>query len=107
MRCPALTCKNELDIVFLLDGSGSLGASGWKAEIKAATTFVDAFSVSGAKANMAVILYSGPRYWSGVYKCWAQNSKAVDIEKDCKIKTITHFTADMAAVKKKITNMPT
>jgi len=105
MRCPALTCKNELDIVFLLDGSGSLGESGWKAEIKAATTFVDAFSVSGAKANMAVILYSGPRYWSGVYKCWAQNSKAVDIEKDCKIKTITHFTADMAAVKKKITDL--
>merc|ERR1719387_1973438 len=91
MRCPALTCKNELDIVFLLDGSGSLGETGWKAEIKAATTFVDAFSVSGAKANMAVILYSGPRYWSGVYKCWAQNSKAVDIEKDCKIKTITHL----------------
>merc|ERR1719171_452749 len=105
MRCPALTCKNELDIVFLLDGSGSLGETGWKAEIKAATTFVDAFSVSGAKANMAVILYSGPRYWSGVYKCWAQNSKAVDIEKDCKIKTITHFTADMAAVKKKITDL--
>merc|ERR1719487_383818 len=104
-RCPPLKCKRELDVVFLIDGSGSLGQTGWDAEIKAAETFVDAFSVSGAKANMAVILYSGPRYWSGVYKCWGQNSKAVDMEKDCKIKTITHFTSDMAAVKKKITDL--
>ena len=34
-------CKKELDIVFLIDGSGSLGSAGWKAEIKAAETFVD------------------------------------------------------------------
>merc|ERR1719217_610197 len=102
MRCPALTCKNELDVVFLLDGSGSLGETGWKAEIKAAETFVDAFSGSGAKANMAVILFSGPRYWSGVYKCWRRSATAIDMENDCKLKTITHFSADMADVKKKI-----
>jgi len=102
MRCPPLKCKQELDVVFLLDGSGSLGESGWKAEIKAAETFVDAFSGSGAKANMAVILFSGPRYWSGVYKCWRRSSTAIDMENDCKIKTITHFSSDMADVKKKI-----
>merc|ERR1719386_509080 len=102
MRCPPLKCKQELDVVFLLDVSGSLGESGWKAEIKAAETFVDAFSGSGAKANMAVILFSGPRYWSGVYKCWRRSSTAIDMENDCKIKTITHFSSDMADVKKKI-----
>jgi len=102
MRCPPLKCKQELDVVFLLDGSGSLGETGWKAEIKAAETFVDAFSGSGAKANMAVILFSGPRYWSGVYKCWRRSATAIDMENDCKIKTITHFSADMADVKKKI-----
>merc|ERR1719453_116961 len=64
-----LACKKKLDIVFLLDGSGSLGKRGWNAEIKAAQTFVDAFSGTGAKAKMAVILYSGPRTWGGVYKC--------------------------------------
>jgi len=103
VRCPGkMECKKELDIVFLLDGSGSLGANGWKAEIKAANTFVDSFSGSGAKANMAVILYSGPRTWGGVYKCIGRNSKNVDMEKTCKIKSVTHFTSDMAAVKKKI-----
>jgi len=104
IRCPMLKCKEELDVVFLLDGSGSLGETGWKAEIKAAQTFVDAFS-EGAKANMAVILFSGPRTWSGVYKCWSKNSAAVNMETDCKIKTITHFTTDMAAVKTAIAGL--
>merc|ERR1719253_263130 len=103
-RCPPLKCKKELDIVFLIDGSGSLGSAGWKAEIKAAQTFVDAFTVTGAKAQMAVILYSGPRTWGGVWKCWARNT-AANMETDCKIKTVTTFSTDMAAVKKSITDL--
>jgi len=104
-RCSGLTCNKTLDIVFLLDGSGSLGRKGWKAEIKAAETFVDAFSGSGAQANMAVILYSGPRTWGGVYKCFAKNSKIVDMAKVCKIQTVTHFTDDLKKVKGLITGL--
>merc|ERR1719271_1989663 len=94
-----MTCDKELDIVFLLDGSGSLGQTGWNAEIKAAQMFVDAFSGTGAKANMAVILYSGPRTRGGVFKCFARNTKKVDRERICGIKMITHFTNDLAKVK--------
>jgi len=97
-----VTCKQELDVILLIDGSGSLGQTGWNAEIKAAKTFVDAFTGTGAKANMAVILYSGPRTWGGVYKCFGRNTKAVNLETVCKIKTVTHFTADMAHVKTEI-----
>lgn len=97
-----VTCDQKLDIVFLLDGSGSLGAAGWKAELKAADTFVDAFSGTGAQAEMAVVLYSGPRTWGGVFKCFGKNNKKVDMEKTCKIKSVTHFTNKMADVKKKI-----
>jgi len=75
LKQKTLTCKKELDIVFLIDGSGSLGQAGWNAEKKAAQTFVDAFSGTGAKAQMAVILYSGPRTWGGVYKCFGRNSR--------------------------------
>jgi len=98
-------CKEKLDIVFLLDGSGSLGAKGWKAEMKAAQTFVDVFSGTGAQANMAVILYSGPRTWGGVYKCFGRNRARVDQEKVCKIKTVTHFTNDMKKVKKQVAGL--
>jgi len=100
-----MTCDKELDVVLLIDGSGSLGPHGWKAEIKAAQMFVDAFSVQGTQANMAVILYSGPRTWGGVRECFAKNKRKVDREKVCGIKTVTHFTSDLPKVKELITGL--
>jgi len=100
-----LTCKQELDVILLLDGSGSLGQTGWNAEMKAAKLFVDAFAGTGAQANMAVVLYSGPRTWSGVYKCFGKNKGAVNLETVCKIKTVTHFNTDMVAVKGEIAKL--
>ena len=47
---------NDLELHCLV-----LSFFGWKAEIKAAKLFVDAFSGTGAQAKMSVILYSGPR----------------------------------------------
>jgi len=100
-RCAAktLTCHEKLDVLFLIDGSGSLGSQGWKAEIKAAEMFVDAFSGTGAQSEMAVILYSGPRTWSGVRMCTGRNSKKVDLGTFCMVKTVTHFEKDMKKVK--------
>jgi hypothetical protein len=95
-----LTCKQELDVVLLLDGSGSLGQAGWDAEMKAAKMFVGAFAGSGTQSDIAVVLYSGPRTWSGVYKCFGRTK--VDQEAVCKIKSVTHFTSDMAAVQAQI-----
>merc|ERR1719460_1639453 len=95
---PVMRCNATIDIVFLIDGSGSLGQAGWDAEIKAAKMFVDAFSGTGANAEMAVILYSGPRTWGGVRKCFAKNGGDVDMEAICKVRTITHFSNDMKKV---------
>jgi Mg-chelatase subunit ChlD len=102
---PTLTCNKALDVVLLIDGSGSLTQQGWAAELKAANTFVDAFLKAGADAQIAVILFSGPRTWSGVSKCMGKDTGAVDIEHDCKVKTITHYTNDLAKVKKLISGM--
>jgi hypothetical protein len=90
-----LQCNEMLDIMFLIDGSGSLGETGWKAEIKAAELFVDAFSGTGANAQMGVILYSGPKTWSGMRKCSSNYNY-------CEIKTVTHLTSDMSKVKELI-----
>ena len=38
------------------------------------------------------------RTWGGVFKCFAKNTKKVDREKICGIKTISHFTSDLAKV---------
>jgi len=96
------TCDDMLDVVLLIDGSGSLGQKGWDAEIKAANTFVDAFSGPRSQAQLSIVLYSGPTTWSGVYKCFAKNNRRVDMEETCKIKSVTHLTNDMAAVKQKL-----
>merc|ERR1719440_34406 len=105
MGAKTLTCNKTVDIVLLIDGSGSLGKKGWAAEIKAAQMFVDAFAGAHGKTHMAVLLYSGPRTWSGVRKCFAKNKKKVDQEKVCGIKTVTHFTEDLKKVKNLITGL--
>jgi hypothetical protein len=94
------TCTAPIDVVLLIDGSGSLGSAGWAAEIKMAETFVKAFSTGGTQAQMAVILYSGPRTWSGVRKCF--NPRVVA---DCKIDTVTPFTSDFASISDKISQL--
>merc|ERR1719161_2154486 len=44
------------------------------------------------------MLYSGPRTWSGVYKCIGKSVDSVDMKKDCSIDTVEHFTSDMAKI---------
>jgi len=95
-----MSCNRSLDVVLLIDGSGSLGKEGWAASIKASQTFVDAFIGSG-KANMAVILFSGPKTWSGVDLCVGKSTKAVSL-KSCGIITVSHFTQDLKKLKQKI-----
>jgi len=100
-RCPVdLKCNRSLDVVLLIDGSGSLGKKGWAAEIMAANRFIDAFSQSGGHANMAVLLFSGPQTWGLYSKCAGENAGKNNIKPEtCGIKTVTHFTTDMKKVK--------
>jgi hypothetical protein len=98
-----LTCNRTLDVIILIDGSGSLGKEGWQAEIKAVKMFIEAFSNAG-KASMAVILFSGPRTWSGVSKCTGKNDAAVKLE-DCGIITVSHFTDDLDKVDQLVTGL--
>jgi hypothetical protein len=92
-----LKCNRSLDVVLLLDGSGSLGKAGWAAEVSAAKHFIRAFNSAGDKVNMAVILFSGPRTWSGVAKCIGGSTASASLEA-CDIHTVTHFTTDLKKV---------
>jgi Mg-chelatase subunit ChlD len=104
-RCEALPeCNRTLDVILLIDGSGSLGQEGWDAEIKAAKTFVGAFKSAEGKVQMSVLLFSGPRTWSGVYKCTGKSTSGVSLE-DCGIKTVTHFTTDLDNVDTLLTGL--
>lgn len=98
-----LECNTTLDVILLIDGSGSLGKKGWDAEIKAAKAFVDAFKAA-KKIEMAVILFSGPRTWGGVYRCVGGNVQATSLA-SCGIVQVTHFTDDLDSVSSKIAGL--
>jgi len=102
---PAMKCKATLDIILLIDGSGSLGTTGWEAEKKAASMFVDSFRLANADTQIGVILYSGPTTWGGVWKCFGRSVASVNLETVCKIKTVTPFSSNLLDVKSKIEAM--
>merc|ERR1719506_1224470 len=98
---PLMTCDKELDVVLMLDGSGSLGQKGWDAEMKAAQNFLTVFGGEKAKAQISVLLFSGPRTWSGVYKCMGKGAGKINLE-ECGIKTVTHFSNNIKNVKQRV-----
>lgn len=103
-----MQCDKTMDVILLLDGSGSLGKTGWNAEIHAAKMIVDAFKVNAedeSKANLAILLYSGPSTWGGVYRCTGPSTAKVDVEKTCKIKVVQHFSRNMKKVETLITSL--
>merc|ERR1719440_2123113 len=87
----------------MLDGSGSLGKKGWDAIVEAAVNFLSAFASDDAKAQVAMILFSGPQNLEAVRRCTGKSKKNVDL-KECGIKTITHFMHDMKRAKNLILN---
>mmetsp|Transcript_8021 Transcript_8021/g.24368 ORF Transcript_8021/g.24368 Transcript_8021/m.24368 type:complete len:575 (+) Transcript_8021:2-1726(+) len=105
MRSPdkPLICKSKVDVVLLLDGSGSVGSSGWAATKEFAKKFVQAFDGPNTDAQVSVILFSGPYAWPDMKKCAGQSGTGdLDMEKTCKIKIVQHFSDDMVATGAKI-----
>jgi len=111
-RCPVynkngvLACSARLDVIMLLDASGSLGRKGWNAEVTAATNFLESFdggAKSAKEAQVSVIRYSGPRTWRGVRKCTSP-SRRVSL-RNCKIQMVTHFTEDIKKVRELVNDL--
>jgi hypothetical protein len=97
-------CKSKMDLVLLLDGSGSIGASGWRETKKFASSLVDAFE--GEDVQLALILFSGPRNWDDYQKCNGPDAtKIKDQLKTCGVKIIHHFTNDTKMTRKEIAAM--
>jgi len=93
-----VTCESMLDVVVLLDGSGSLGENGWEQTKRAGEMFVGALHGGENHVKVSVILFSGPTSWSQYYACTGASQGATpDLKDDCGIDIVQHFTADMGA----------
>merc|ERR1719375_237496 len=95
-----------MDIILLLDGSGSMGTNGWAAQKELSKTFIQAFDTPfGVDAQIAMILYSAPRTWSGYKKCFAKNTPQDERDAACNVRTVSHYTKDMKGLETKLAGL--
>jgi hypothetical protein len=86
-----LTCNSEVDVVLLLDGSGSLGRRGWKVVTATAAAIAMALKGSnGTRAKLVVTVFSGPDQWSDIDKCLFPSRDSMGLA--CGTKPLTHFS---------------
>jgi len=93
----ALRCMTKLDVVLLMDGSGSVSEEGWVATIEVGKMLAESFLVAQTGTQVAVLLYSGPSSWAGYQKC-ASGEGSVDLSTDCNMQWASHFTTDPSAL---------
>jgi len=78
---PTLRCESRLDVILVIDGSGSLGQTGWDASIKAGAMLARAFGRGQEEVRIAVLLFSYHSEW------------------------VQHFSTDFEAAAAKIENL--
>merc|ERR1719409_1231401 len=96
-----LHCKEMIDVIVLLDASGSIGKKGWEATKQVGETIVSAFNTGDDAAQISVLEFSGPKTWAAYYKC--MDGSTTDFEGDCNIKWLSHWSAATADVAASIT----
>jgi len=91
---PTVVCQSKLDLVLLLDGSGSLKSTGWKQTVEFGQMFINSLTGGENHVQLSVILFSGPTRWSVASKCTGSSNPAPTL-KECGIQIVQHFTTDM------------
>jgi len=100
-----LQCHSKVDVVIVVDGSGSLGWYGWRMSKYATEKLVDQFSAS-SDAEIAVLVYGGPHSMAEYLKCAGlDKSTAVNMETECRMIWKGHLTDDIATVKANVAAM--
>jgi hypothetical protein len=92
MTGPTLKCESKLDVVIVLDGSGSLGSRGWKATQVMGKMLVDAFK--DANAQVGVILFSGPTNSRTLRQCFMGTTTP----ENCGTTWVEHFQTGAAKI---------
>jgi hypothetical protein len=86
------TCNKTADIVFLIDGSGSLGADAFADELTFASNFAKGFEKQDT-TNFSVIVFSGPYTWGDFYRClYSSDGMSKEVMKStCGLEIVQHF----------------
>jgi len=96
-----LHCNSNVDVVIVMDGSASLGWYGWKQSTVIASNLVRALNGS---AQVAFLLFSGPMTWDAYQRCTGQKKGTYDLDKDCGIQWVSHFTNDTETLAEEVSH---
>jgi len=83
---PYLRCTSKVDLVLMLDGSGSMGSKGFAHVKHAAQKLIDTLEMGEESVVLSVMLFSGPRTWETMDKC--RDGKITDLN-TCGMKWVT------------------
>jgi len=97
-----MTCVAKIDVILLLDGSGSLGTYGWEQTKKAGSTLARAMK---GDTQLAVLLFSGPTGYRYLWICTGQIAGKPRMKEDCGIEWVSHFTNKTDQVATDIENL--
>jgi len=91
-----MVCKSAVDIVLVLDSSGSTGSSGWEKTKTFAKAFTTSLEGDGTDAMLSIVSFSGPGSWKKISTCTGPDPSGLDMAQDCFVLMAEHFTKDMA-----------
>eukprot|EP00397_Hematodinium_sp_SG-2012_P009206 GEMP01009282.1.p1 GENE.GEMP01009282.1~~GEMP01009282.1.p1 ORF type:complete len:834 (+),score=188.60 GEMP01009282.1:327-2828(+) len=92
-------CISKIDLIILIDSSGSMGRRGFVAARDWAAKFVTRFHTEDDQARIGFLEFSGPGTWKSWRKC--KNGKGSDLE--CGLLEVSGLTDDIPGLSKKIT----
>jgi len=102
-----LTCNSKLDMIILVDGSGSLGEYGWSQSKLMAEKMVQSLQGGSDRVKVSLQVFSGPSTWADYEKCTSElpEGETLDVEAQCGIKWVSHFTEDMGELRKEVAKL--
>jgi len=101
-----LRCSAMVDVIILLDGSGSLGFYGWKQSKKMAKKLIRQMVGGENNVNVALLLFSGPDSWKRLDACTgADPTAAAPPPEKCGMYWISHMSANINKVLRKAGQM--
>mmetsp|Transcript_145458 Transcript_145458/g.466159 ORF Transcript_145458/g.466159 Transcript_145458/m.466159 type:complete len:877 (+) Transcript_145458:72-2702(+) len=101
-----IKCGSKVDLIILMDGSGSLGQTGWMSSLTMVQSLLSNLMGADDMVKAALQVFSGPTTWDQYRSCiGAVGSAPPDMEKDCRIAWIKHLTNNTIEIAKMVSDL--
>lgn len=91
-----LHCTAMIDVILVIDGSGSLRQYGWDQSKAMAEKLVSSMQGGTNGVNLGVLLFSGPEDWSNYKACKGEDGSQPSAEV-CGVRWVTHLNSNMVS----------